>query len=76
MVLVVEERKEGPVNWQYLIMLAWHGFAQLVITAGGIAVALGHWPTKYEWLVIIVSGLMAGAKGIEGYLVVPGGGPK
>jgi hypothetical protein len=59
------------MNWHYLTHAAWHGFSASVITGGGIVVALAHWPTKVEWLVIGVSAAMAFVKGVDGFSMDP-----
>lgn len=51
----------------FYLFATWHGISQGIITGGGILLALGHWPTKYEWLIIGVSALIAGVKGVDGY---------
>ena len=59
------------MNWKLVFHIAWHGISPLVITAGGIITALAHWPTGYEWLVIVAASLAAMVKGIDGYFTEP-----
>jgi hypothetical protein len=59
------------MNWTLVCHILWHGLSPAIITAGGIIVALAHWPTGYEWLVIVASSLMALAKGVDSYFTEP-----
>jgi len=59
------------MNWTLVCHILWHGLSPAIITAGGIIVALAHWPTGYEWLVIVAASLGSLAKGIDGYFTEP-----
>jgi len=59
------------MNWIWIRRASWHGFSQSIITGGAILLALNHWPSQWEWLVIGVSSVIAFVKGVDGYRVEP-----
>ena len=49
----------------------WEFLGAGVIASGGIIIALGAWPTAYQWLVIGTSFLIAGVKGVNALQATP-----
>jgi hypothetical protein len=56
------------MNWKRLYYICWQGVFAFTLAFGTAVAAIGGWPTRYQWLILLSGGAMAGAKGIDAYL--------
>lgn len=60
------------MNLNFLLRCIWHGLSQGVITVGTAMVAMDEAPaTTWAWVTLIVGGILAMVKAIDGFQADP-----
>jgi hypothetical protein len=55
----------------WVLHAAYHGLRGLMVAMATGITALGHWPTRFEWMVVVCGGVLGFYSGADSYRTEP-----